>query len=101
MCRNVAVVKNELRLNKLKEKYKQTKEDIDDLGDAWRQSLRRKLKVKRKIVKVNTKGDEAAQKRWGPGVSRVDEMEYKLWLLNDIQDKLSAEQTRAQKEVRL
>jgi hypothetical protein len=99
MCRHISVVKNELRLNTLKTKYDKTKEDIEDLTDAWRQSLRRKKKVKRKLVKVNARGDGSAQKRWGPGVSHVDELEYKIWLLGDLQDKLLEEQARAKVEV--
>ena len=94
------MVKNEMRLSKLTGKYAQTKGELEDLSDAWLQSLRRKKKVKRKTVKVNTKGDEAAEQKWGPGKVKVDEMDYKMWLLGDLQDKIRAERARAVREVR-
>lgn len=98
--RNVSVVKNELKLSKLVAKYQETKTAIEDLGDSWTQTLRRKKKVKRKTVKVRAKGDENATKRWGAGTSWQDEMEYKMWVLDDVQDKIRDEQGRAQSEVR-
>jgi hypothetical protein len=99
-CRSVSVVKNELKLGKLVAKYEATKTAIEDLGDSWTQSLRRKKKVKRRTVKVSAKGNEHATKRWGAGTSRQDEMEYKMWLLDDLQDRIRDEQGRAKTEVR-
>ena len=100
MCSSVNVVKNELRLGKLVSKYQATKQQLEDLTDAWTQSLRRKKKVVRKLVKINTKGDPSAAERWGAGKQKVDEMNYKMWLLDDLQSKIEAEQKRANCEVR-
>jgi hypothetical protein len=59
------VVKNEIKIGKLAAQYDKTREEIEDLMDSWTQSLRRKKKVKRKDVKVNTKGDATAIERCG------------------------------------
>jgi hypothetical protein len=65
-CRHVAVVKNEIKIGKVKARYDATREALQDLLDKWTQSLRRKKKVKRKQVRVSTKGDEAAAKQCAP-----------------------------------
>ena len=52
-------------------------------------------------IKVNTKGDAAAEERWGAGKQKVDAMDYKLWLLDHLLDERRAAQKTAQQEVRL
>jgi hypothetical protein len=146
----VAVVKNEIKVGRLKAQYDKTFDQLTDLIDGWTQSLRRKKKVNRKQVSVNADNDEAARKRcapalccqvtpvlvlrcngcsceaaclqnrastlkghsgaadcmqsgaldriacrWGEGKSKHDIMEYKMWLLDDLQDKIRAEQHEA------
>ena len=55
MIRAVAVVKNEIKVGTLTNKYNQTKEQLEDLIDSWTQNLRRKKKTTRKTVKVRTR----------------------------------------------
>ena len=51
-------------------------------------------------IKVNTKGDAAAEERWGAGKQEVDAMDHKLWLLDHLVDQRRAAQKTAQQEVR-
>ena len=51
-------------------------------------------------MQVKTKGDESALKKWGEGKPKVDVMEYKMWLLDDLQEKRKQAQKVAKKEVR-
>ena len=50
-------------------------------------------------VKPNKK-DKTRCDKWGVDKTRADEMEYKLWDMQDALDKVQAEQRRVQHEVR-
>jgi hypothetical protein len=50
LCRCVTVMKNEVRLHSLMEKYEKAKLKLEDLTDKWISRLRRKKHFKRKQV---------------------------------------------------
>jgi hypothetical protein len=93
-CRCVSVVKHELKLGALVAKYEKVKLQVEDLTDAWTSSLRRKTKVQRKTVVVRPKS-AAERAQWGDEKTSVDKMEYKLWLLEDLQRQILEEQQQA------
>jgi hypothetical protein len=99
-CRVVRVVKQELRLTRLVQRYKKAKLDLEDLTDKWISYLRRKKTVSRRQITVKPDPkDPAHVKRWGKGRTKADEMDVRVWQLQDAKAKLNAEQSRARDEV--
>lgn len=95
----VTVVKNELKLGGLYGAYATKKQAVEELTDKWISALRRKATIKRKKVKVKpNKKDKARCDKWGVDKTTADEMEYKLWDMQDALDKVRAEQRRVQHE---
>ena len=72
----MAVVKNEITVGNLTNKYNQTKGQLEDLIDSWTQNLRRKKKTTRKTVKVRTHAQECCGAGQSGSVARAAVIAY-------------------------
>ena len=100
-CRHVEVVKNESQVSGKVDAYKKKRGALEDLADSWLSSLKKDKQPKRKQVTVNAKkGDERKVARWGEGKSKQDQMEYKIWELEESYCEAKEEGRRAEGMVR-
>lgn len=86
-------MKNEAKVGAKAAKYIQKRDALEDFADQWITTLRKEKHPKRKTVKVG-KGKNVLSK-WGKGTQKVDEMEYKMWELEDLYRDANEEANKA------
>ena len=82
------MIKNEGDMGGLKGVYDTTLLRIDEICDVWELRLDAGVEPKRPRIKINASAGSSEAAKWGEGKSRQDEMEYRLWLMDDLLGKL-------------
>ena len=101
VCRAICVVKDEPVVGALMDEYKQAASRLTDLIDTWLERSAAGKPPKRRTVKVRAEAGTSTAERWGAGTSKQDEMEYLLWVANDLKGKVLEAQAQALRQVRM
>ena len=74
---------------------------IDEMCDVWELRLDAGVEPKRPRIKVKAQAGSSEAAKWGEGKSRQDEMEYRLWQMDDLLGKLQDGRAEALQRVRI